>query len=252
MRSHNLSTTSPHYSWVASIIDAIREQISQCTLRRGDRLPPEGELANQFGGGRYAVREAVKFLINWQLLEVRPGEGVFIRSDLDLVESCRERNRIGIRDHLEAQCLLEIQTAQLAARRRTLDDVRRLRSCLARRGEYSVNDELDDFVDRDQELHAAIAVASHNVVLQSIYRSFSSSFHSQYLAIFADNELYEPGLDAHTKVVEAVIYGDEEVAAQAVQAMFKPMLDKLSFLFERDKEILIRQTELQNMGRSHE
>jgi DNA-binding FadR family transcriptional regulator len=164
-------------------------------------------------------------------------------SDLDLVERCRERNRIAIRDHLEAQCLLEIQTVQLAARRRTLDDVRRLRTCLAKRGEYSINDELDDFVDRDQALHAAIAEASHNVALQSMYRSFSYSFHSQYLAIFADNELHEPGLDAHASVVEAVIYGDEARAAQAVQAMFKPMLDKLSLLFERDKEAIIRRAE---------
>lgn len=243
MHSHEFLRTTPGSSWVASIIDAVREQISNSTLRQGDRLPPEGELASQFGSGRYAVREAVNFLINWQLLEVRPGDGIFIRSDLDLVERCRERNRIGIRDHLEAQCLLEIQTVQLAARRRTLDDVRRLRACLAKRGEYNINDELDDFVDRDQALHAAIAVASHNVVLQSMYRSFSSSFHSQYLAIFADNELHEPGLDAHANVIEAVIYGDEEVAAQAVQAMFKPMLDKLSLLFERDKEAIIRRAE---------
>lgn len=222
------------HSWVASIIDGIREQVSNATLRRGDRLPSEGELASQFGGSRFAVREAVKFLINWQVLELRAGEGVFVRTRMDRVDSFRIRNRIAIRDHLEAQYLLEAETARLAARRRTLEDIRRLWHTLALRGEYSLSDELDDFVDRDQALHGAVAVASHNVVLQSMYRSFSSSFHSQYLAIFADNELYEPGLEAHARVVQAIIFGDEEAAVEAVRAMFDPMLAKLSWLSERD------------------
>ncbi|NWC30201.1 FadR family transcriptional regulator [Pseudomonas yamanorum] len=227
-----------NHSWVASIIDGIREQVSNATLRRGDRLPSEGELADQFGGSRFAVREAVKFLINWQVLELRAGEGIFVRSRMDRVDSFRTRNRIAIRDHLEAQYLLEAETARLAARRRTLEDIRRLWRTLALRGEYSISDELDDFVDRDQALHGAVAVASHNVVLQSMYRSFSSSFHSQYLAIFADNELYEPGLEAHARVVQAIIYGDEDAAVAAVRAMFDPMLEKLSWLSERDGSVL--------------
>lgn len=221
-------------SWVASIIDGIREQVSSATWRCGDRLPGEGELASQFGGSRFAVREALKCLINWQMLELRAGEGVFVCSGVDRVDSFRINNRIAIRDHLEAQCLLETETAQLAARRRTLEDIRRLWRTLALRGEYSASDELDDFVDRDQALHNAVALASHNQVLQSMYRSFSASFHRQYLAIFADNELFEPGLEAHARVVQAIIYGDEQAAIQAVQAMFDPLLERLGWLSQRD------------------
>ncbi|MCQ6257177.1 FadR/GntR family transcriptional regulator [Pseudomonas sp. Q11] len=223
---------------VASIIDGIREQVSNATWRKGDRLPNESELTNQFGGSRYAVREAVKFLINWQVLEWRAGEGVVVRSRLDRVDSFRIRNRIAIRDHLEAQYLLEAETARLAARRRTQEDIRRLWRALAQRGEYSISDELDDFVDRDQAVHGAVAVATHNVALQAIHRSFSASFHSQYLAIFADNELNEPSLEAHVREVQAIIYGDEAAAVEAVRAMFDPLLEKLSWLSERDGRVL--------------
>ncbi|NWC92838.1 MULTISPECIES: FadR/GntR family transcriptional regulator [unclassified Pseudomonas] len=150
-----------------------------------------------------------------------------------IIDGIREQ-RSAIRDHLEAQYLLEVETARLAARRRTLEDIHRLWHALALRGEYCLSDELDDFVDRDQALHGAVAVASHNVVLQSMYRSFSASFHSQYLAIFADKELHEPGLEAHTRVVQAIIFGDEEAAVEAVRAMFDPMLATLSWLSERE------------------
>jgi len=147
------------------------------------------------------------------------------------------QKRIAIRDHLEAQYLLEVETARLAARRRTLEDIHRLWRTLAVRGEYTEGDALDDFIDRDQALHSAVAMASHNLVLQTIYRSFSASFHSHYLAIFADHELYEPGLEAHAQVVQAIIYGDEEAAVRAVRAMFDPMMEKLGWLSQRDHRL---------------
>ena len=47
-------------------------------LRPGDKLPPERELAEQFGVSRTAVREAVKALHEKGLIEVQPGKGTFI------------------------------------------------------------------------------------------------------------------------------------------------------------------------------
>lgn len=150
------------------------------------------------------------------------------------------QSRIAIRDHLEAQYLLEVETARLAARRRTLEDIQQLWRTLAARGEYTAGEALNGFIDRDQAVHGAVAVASHNLVLQTIYRSFSASFHTQYLAIFADHELYEPGLEAHAKVVQAIIYGDEEAAVCAVHEMFDPMLEKLAWLSQRDHRLQLK------------
>ncbi|MFK3971413.1 FadR/GntR family transcriptional regulator [Pseudomonas sp. NPDC087358] len=200
------------------------------TLRAGDRLPAEAELVEQIGGSHHTVRQAVKTLLNWQFLEFRPGEGLYVTEGRQSIDALRQHNRPGIRDHLEMHYVLEVEAARLAARRRTLDDVRRLRERLALRGEYSAADDLDDFIARDRELHMAIAIASHNLALQSMYRSFSVSIRSHVLAIFADGQLRDPDLDAHVAVVESIIYGDENAAVAAVKAMLLPTIEQLNQL----------------------
>jgi len=216
--------------WIASTIDAIRNLIANQTFRTGDRLPADAELVRQIGGSGHTVRQALQTLLNWQFLEYRPGEGMYVSRPSKSVEQWRQHNRAGIRDHLEAHYVLEVEAARLAARRRDMVDIRRLRSRLASRAEYCATDDVEDFIERDRELHMAIAMASHNLALQAMYRSFSMSIRSQILAIFADGHFLDPDLDAHAKVVEAIIYGDEHASVAAVKAMLLPKIAELNEL----------------------
>jgi GntR family transcriptional repressor for pyruvate dehydrogenase complex len=45
------------------------------SLRSGERLPPQDQLAERLGISRTVVREAVRFLIAKGLLEARKGSG---------------------------------------------------------------------------------------------------------------------------------------------------------------------------------
>ncbi|MDE1164444.1 MAG: GntR family transcriptional regulator [Pseudomonas sp.] len=65
MQLINVSPPSQR-SCVASTIDATRAQISDRTWKSGDRLPSESALVEQFGGARYTVRDALRFLVNWR------------------------------------------------------------------------------------------------------------------------------------------------------------------------------------------
>ncbi|WP_277963387.1 FCD domain-containing protein [Pseudomonas sp. RIT-To-2] len=215
---------------MSSTIDGIRNHISDRTFQVGDRLPAEADLVRQYGGGRHTVRDALRFLVNWQLLEIRAEGGIYVRCDHGDTEAFRRRNRAGIRDHLEMQGVMEVEAARFAAQRRSMADIRRLRACLAARGEYSANDELEHFLERDRELHRAIALASHNTAIQSMYRSFSVAVRSHSLAIFADDQLQEPDLAAHAGIVDSIIYGDDVGAAAAARELVQPMIDRLSVL----------------------
>ncbi|WP_447649168.1 FCD domain-containing protein [Pseudomonas abietaniphila] len=130
-----------------------------------------------------------------------------------------------LRDYLEVHFILEVQTARLAARRRTASDIRDLWFALAKRGEYRLGEDLANFAGRDDAVHEAVAAAAHNDLLWSAYRSLTSACHGPYTSIFASN-VRESNLDAHARVVEAIIYGDEEGAVEAVKAMFTPLLDR--------------------------
>ena len=57
----------------SSIADQIRQAIVTGKLEQGSRLPPERELAEQFGVSRVTVRDALRALEAMGLLEVRVG-----------------------------------------------------------------------------------------------------------------------------------------------------------------------------------
>src|SRR3954463_12303314 len=64
----------------SSIADQIRQAIVTGKLNEGERLPPERELAEQFGVSRVTVRDALRALEAMGLIEVRVGArgGAFV------------------------------------------------------------------------------------------------------------------------------------------------------------------------------
>ncbi|MFH0957135.1 MAG: GntR family transcriptional regulator, partial [Pseudomonadota bacterium] len=60
------------------IVDRIENRILNGELEPGDKLPPEHELAKQFGVSRTAIREAMKALSQKGLIVVQPGRGTFV------------------------------------------------------------------------------------------------------------------------------------------------------------------------------
>ncbi|MGH2395301.1 MAG: FadR/GntR family transcriptional regulator, partial [Candidatus Limnocylindria bacterium] len=110
------------------IVRQIKTMIAEGRLKSGDQLPPERDLASKFVVSRTSVREALRALESLGFVEIRPGEGTFVRqvSVEELIEPlalvlAAQREAIG--DLFEARRLLEPAIAGLAARRATPDEV---------------------------------------------------------------------------------------------------------------------------------
>ncbi len=56
----------------------VRALIAEGQVHPGDRLPSERVLAQALGVGRSTLREAIRILEVVGLLNVRPGEGIFV------------------------------------------------------------------------------------------------------------------------------------------------------------------------------
>ncbi len=67
-------------SRVDGVTTRLRELILSGELPAGDRLPNERELAESLGVNRSSVREALKRLEFLELIEVRHGQGSFVRA----------------------------------------------------------------------------------------------------------------------------------------------------------------------------
>ena len=67
-------------SVVWNVIDQLTQAMTMGKLRPGDKIPTETELSESLQVSRNSVREAVKILVAYGILEIRRAEGTFIRS----------------------------------------------------------------------------------------------------------------------------------------------------------------------------
>ena len=71
-------------SVVQQVVDRLTQALINKELRPGDKIPTEKELASTFGAARNSVREAIKILISFGVLEIRRPEGTFVTNGLPM------------------------------------------------------------------------------------------------------------------------------------------------------------------------
>jgi GntR family transcriptional regulator, transcriptional repressor for pyruvate dehydrogenase complex len=105
------------------ICDQIKGQLSQRLIRPGDKLPPERDLAGQFGVSRSAVREALRALEVSGIVELRKGSkgGAFVLEEsaplAQSMEDMIDLGRVSMRDFTEARILITEVVVRLACER---------------------------------------------------------------------------------------------------------------------------------------
>jgi len=209
------------------IVDQITRMVKEGTLRPGDRLPPERQLAEEFGVSRSAVREALSALRMLGLVEARVGEGTFITqppderfiSPLALVLTIEHSEAVG-RELLELRSALEAESAALAALRREAEDLAEMEAALR-----DMERDLEEGrlgAEADWRFHDAVASASGNSLLLHTMRSLSDTM-KEALGLYREQLLRIPGmgrtlLQDHIDVLEAIRSQDAEAARQRMAA----------------------------------
>jgi DNA-binding GntR family transcriptional regulator len=140
-----------------AVYDAIAEMIINRELRPGEHLV-ENELAAQLGVSRQPVREALQRLQSEGWVDLRPALGAFVH-----VPTEEEADQL-----LATRTLLESESARLAARNSTAEQVERLRE-LQRAGEKALSDDDQaELVAANAALHAHVVSMSGNKVLAEL------------------------------------------------------------------------------------
>jgi DNA-binding FadR family transcriptional regulator len=215
-------------SLVDDVIAHLRKGITSGRWPVGTKLPAENDLCEELNVGRNTVREAVRALTHGGMLEVRQGDGTYMRSLSDRSETMRRIDQAGWRDHVDLLCLLEAEVARFAAMRRTDSDMVGLESALKRRGNRSSHRSDDAFYKMDRAFHFAVAKASHNVALEELYRFFSDSSRERLQAEVSSFDTEEPGYEDHKKLVDAIRQANPNAAIAAARAVVGPLIERAS------------------------
>ncbi len=223
---------APRGSLVDSAIKLMRAQVESGAWKVGEKIPKEAELAEMLQIGRNTVREAVRVLSHAEMLEVRQGDGTYVRSGVDAGEIMRRFAQASLRDHIEMRAILETEAARLAASRRTEEDLEQLYLLLKARGEHSQKGDLKAFVERDIAFHMGVAHAAHNAVLEELCRYFFAMAGLNAHGVLAEGTLPEPDGDAHGKIVLAIAHRDPDLATAAAREVVMPVIRGLTELID--------------------
>jgi GntR family transcriptional repressor for pyruvate dehydrogenase complex len=217
------------------IIGQIKDLLSSGALKAGDRLPPERDLAEQFGVGRGHVREALRKLEFYGILQTFPQSGTVVASlgagALDrLICNLLDLDRDDIKALTETRGILEIHSAQLAAQRASKADIADIKAALeAFRVEVQAG---RPAVEEDLLFHLAIAKSARNPVMSSLIGLMTPDIIRLHKAArVCEGGRASSALQEHARIFTAIAAHDAKAATVAMSEhvrMIKQQFDQAS------------------------
>ncbi|WP_292435333.1 FadR/GntR family transcriptional regulator, partial [Mesorhizobium sp.] len=186
------------------------------------RLPTEQELSEKFGVSRNVVREAIAQLRADGMIEARQGVGAFvlapqqraaIRIDREALKDTHNMERL-----FELRCILEAESAALAAARRGQEHLDSIKAALDRMGGEERWEE--GSIDADLLFHREIARATGNSYIHTfisfVCEQIRQSIHYARLTNPL-HDLVEINVGEHVRIYEALVAGDPAAAEAAMR-----------------------------------
>ncbi|KAB3526763.1 FadR/GntR family transcriptional regulator [Alkaliphilus serpentinus] len=208
------------------VIEQIQNMIANGDLKKGDKLPSERQLAEQLMVSRTSVREALRALQIIGLIEVRQGDGNFIMESFDhclfqplsvmfMLHESRPEEIVDLRR------IIEMETASLAARRGTDEEIREMGLLIEKLKAYNDLQDEKNSVKVDKEFHYMIAQASKNFLLLNILNVISSlmdNFIENARGMILTNQKNKILLvDQHENIYKAIANRDPKAASEAMR-----------------------------------
>jgi GntR family transcriptional repressor for pyruvate dehydrogenase complex len=191
----------------------------------GDQFPPERDLSRNLQVSRTSIRQALVVLQALGFVDVRHGEGVFLRRTRGFGESLTKlvERRRRLPDVLEAREALEVKLAELAAARRSSGDLAAIQAAITKMDLEIQAGGLG--TEGDAEFHHAIALAARNEVLLHLIDAMAEVIDESRV-----ESLSEPGrpprsLAAHREILAGIQEGSAAQAAQAMRDHLREVAD---------------------------
>lgn len=198
------------------IMKQIQNLILTGELKKGDKLPPERQLAETLGVGRPTLKQSLSALEALGIIESRHGGGNYVSNDMSNVF-----NPFTLQYYLtegkqsditEFRYILEVQLAKLAALKATEEDVKKLEDIVKKMKSVKSSEER---LELNFKFHLELASINENTLIKSVYEGIIDLVILQ-TSITDGVHFYE----SHKEIVNAIKSGDSKLAGELMSKHF--------------------------------
>ncbi len=211
-------------SSVDTVIETIEHLLLSRRIKPGDKLPNEMELTKSLSTSRGSIREAMKILASYGIVEIKRGDGTYVSRSLtkrifdqllfQLILSDHDKQRL-----IELRELIEIGIVRIVVQNASEEDLRAVRDVYDEM-ERQVRDRVQDarlLTKCDLDFHLAIARATKNNLIEKIYSFTLDLFAPSIEDTHRDEQSGLNTLRLHKKILEGLVARDQKGAEQAVK-----------------------------------
>lgn len=235
--SVRLFAGSERKSTVEMVIDRFKDLLKSGELHAGDRLPSEAALAQSLQASRSSIREALKTLVGFGILDVRQGDGTYVSESMSkslydhlifqILATNTDKQYV-----IEMREILETGVVMLAIQNMTAADLDRLEGIHEeiRALLFDPDFNTDRSIAAETQFHFAMSAATHNPLLEKLYNFTFELFipsirrshevlammkaHSEEMAKIAERDDI---ITVHGGIMESFRRRDPKMAKRAVK-----------------------------------
>jgi GntR family transcriptional regulator, transcriptional repressor for pyruvate dehydrogenase complex len=226
------------------VSDELYEMIRSGSLKPGEQLDSIQQLAENFQVGRPAIREALSALSSMGLIEIKQGEGTFVKTFDPAImnhplSAALLMDQDNIKHLLEVRKILESGTAEVAAKKRTEENLIELKDMLFNMDKVSDDEELSD--KADISFHVAVANASQNELLITLMNHVSELMTEKMrdirrVALYSEEMTLKQLYQQHVRIYDAIVAQDEDGARSAMLFHLQSVEESLDRVIQKNQQ----------------
>lgn len=220
----SLFTNKKVRSAVEITIETIRDLLIGKQLMPGDKLPSELDLAESLQISRGSIREAMKILSSYGIIQIRRGDGTYIAKEMtdglfdhllfQMVLTDIDKKRL-----FELRELIEMGLVKLVIDNASDEDLSLIR-CVHEKmvKAYNTGDcSVEDLAELDKSFHIAIADATKNQLIKKIYGFTLDLFTPSIITSVTRGGKGEYSVQHHELILKGLEERNSDKAIQAIK-----------------------------------
>jgi GntR family transcriptional regulator, transcriptional repressor for pyruvate dehydrogenase complex len=224
------------------VVEQLSRLIQEGTFRPGEKLPPERQMAQNFGVARGPVREALRALALAGLIAIVPGKGTFVAEKKLAPHPNEIRAYIGreirsVRCVYEARRVIESFMVELAADRIGAKGIAALEHYMEEMRTIAArtDPDLKAFAESHYRFDLVVADACGNPVLTGIFKSLREVELETHLKILGLSGRIENSIKMHELLLKAIRSKNRRDARIASKRHFDAALRFFDKLLETEE-----------------